>query len=300
MYVMLLLGSILSAVLFGAFLREFTPGRLVQVVQAAAVATLVLNTLALWKQEARRPQRGAAPASRPAGGFRAAWAAHVERPGAQRLLLATGLGTVGFAMQDVLLEPYGAQVLGLGVGATTFLTGLLAAGGLAGFALASARPGGGRRAVHTAMLGAAAGALAFAAVALATGPEALPMFIAGVFAIGAGGGLFAHATLSLAMERAAPEQAGLALGAWGAVQATAAGFAVGAGGVLRDLLDTFAAAGEFGPAFTGIGTGYRFVYVTEAVLLVATLGVLVRVAGRRAAAEPPGGGAGEAPSSPRR
>ena len=49
MYVMLLLGSIVSALLFGAFLRDFSPGRLVQVIQASAVATLVLNSLALWQ-----------------------------------------------------------------------------------------------------------------------------------------------------------------------------------------------------------------------------------------------------------
>ena len=32
-----------------------------------------------------------------------------------------------------------------------------------------------------------------------------------------------------------PEQAGLALGAWGAVQASAAGIAVALGGIIRDV-----------------------------------------------------------------
>ena len=57
MYVMLLLGTIVSALVFGAFLHDFSPGRLVQVIQGAAVATMVLNTVALWKQETRRPAR---------------------------------------------------------------------------------------------------------------------------------------------------------------------------------------------------------------------------------------------------
>jgi BCD family chlorophyll transporter-like MFS transporter len=56
MYVMLLLGTIVSALVFGHMLADFSPGRLVQVIQASAVATLVLNSLALWKQEGRRPQ----------------------------------------------------------------------------------------------------------------------------------------------------------------------------------------------------------------------------------------------------
>ena len=57
MYVMLLLGTMGSALLFGWLLRDFSPGRLVQVIQGAAVATLVLNAVALWQQETRDPQR---------------------------------------------------------------------------------------------------------------------------------------------------------------------------------------------------------------------------------------------------
>ena len=53
MYVMLLFGMIASALAFGALLTPFSPGRLIQVIQAAAVATIVLNGVALWKQEPR-------------------------------------------------------------------------------------------------------------------------------------------------------------------------------------------------------------------------------------------------------
>ena len=45
------------------------------------------------------------------------------------------------------------------------------------------------------------------------------------------------------MNRAPKEQTGLALGAWGAVQATAAGVAVALGGVLRDIVAALADAG---------------------------------------------------------
>ncbi len=54
MYVMLLVGSIVSALVFGALLENFTPGRLIQVIQGSAVMAIVLNGIALWKQEARR------------------------------------------------------------------------------------------------------------------------------------------------------------------------------------------------------------------------------------------------------
>jgi MFS transporter, BCD family, chlorophyll transporter len=82
----------------------------VQVIQAAAVATLVLNSLALWKQEMRtRGGRNAPP--REQADFRHAWATYIEGDGTRRRLLAIGLGTMAFGMQDVLLEPYGGQVL---------------------------------------------------------------------------------------------------------------------------------------------------------------------------------------------
>ena len=46
MYVMLLLGMIGSALIFGWLLEPYTPGRLIQVVQGAAVITVALNLLA--------------------------------------------------------------------------------------------------------------------------------------------------------------------------------------------------------------------------------------------------------------
>jgi MFS transporter, BCD family, chlorophyll transporter len=33
--------------------------------------------------------------------------------------VALGLGTAAFNMQDIVLEPYGGEILGLSVGATT-------------------------------------------------------------------------------------------------------------------------------------------------------------------------------------
>jgi len=56
MYAMLLIGMILSAGIFGTLLSEYSPGRLIQVIQGAAAATMILNVTALWKQEARSDQ----------------------------------------------------------------------------------------------------------------------------------------------------------------------------------------------------------------------------------------------------
>ena len=52
---MLLLGMVGGALTFGALLAHFSEIRLIQVIQGTALATMVLNVIALWKQEARDP-----------------------------------------------------------------------------------------------------------------------------------------------------------------------------------------------------------------------------------------------------
>ncbi len=270
MYSMLLIGTIGSAFLFGQFLSEYSPGRLIQVIQASAVSTLLLNTVAIWKQESRSRLRkpGAARAADPS--FAQAWAALRQRPQALRRLAALAVGTLAFTMEDVLLEPYGGELLAMSVGQTTWLTATLALGGLIGFAWASRVLARGADAWRMACAGAAVGLPAFACVIVAAPLGQPGVFVLGTFLIGLGGGLFAHGTLTSTMQMAEPGQAGLALGAWGAVQATAGGLAVGAGGILRDLI----ASGW------GSLAGYEFVYVMELLLLLATLALMAPMVGR--------------------
>ncbi|MGY2047826.1 MFS transporter [Methylobacterium sp. JK268] len=272
---MLLAGMMASAVVFGLALHHFSAIRLIQVIQGAALATLVLNGIALWKQEPRDPSRRAAPAR----GFAEAWAAYAAQPRARRRLLATGLGTAGFSMQDILLEPYGGQILRLPVAATTALTAVLAVGGGAGLLTAARWLNRGGDPFRVAAAGAVVGIAAFSAVVFAAPLGSGGLFACGVALIGVGGGLFAHGTLTASMADAAPEQAGLALGAWGAVQASAAGAAIAASGILRDAGSALAVNGRLGEALTDPSTGYLVVYHVEIALLFATLvaiGPLVR------------------------
>jgi len=73
---------------------------------------------------------------------------------------------------------------------------------------------------------------------------------------------------------------GLALGAWGAVQAGAAGVAIALGGALRDLTSAMAAAGALGPGLRSPVVGYSIVYQLEIVLLFIALIVLGPLVGR--------------------
>jgi BCD family chlorophyll transporter-like MFS transporter len=287
LYVMLLVGTLVSALAFSVALRQFGATRLVQVVQGAALLTAILNVTALWGQEARNRERAANPPAQTP--FRDAWRAFASDRRALRLLVALGLGTAGFSMQDILLEPYGAQVLHLAVGQTSLLTAIMAAGALVALALAARRLGAGGDPMRLAGFGAVAGAFGFAAVTLASPIASAALFRAGTFIIGFGAGLFSVATLSAAMSLATGDRAGLVLGAWGAVQATCAGSAVALGGLLRDALGGLALRGTFGPALANPTFGYTFVYHLEIAVLFAALialGPLVVPAGARTAASP--------------
>lgn len=259
MYVMQLVGMMGSALMLGHLLQDYSHGQLIRVVQAVAVLTLVLNVVALWKQEAR--SRLHKPGTPVELNFQQAWQLFCEGPDTLRRLLAVGLGTMAFTMEDVLLEPYGGEILGLSVSTTTLLTATLAFGGLIGFAWASRVLSCGTCAYRMASWGAWVGVPAFVCVILSAPLGSLAIFALGIFLIGLGGGLFAHGTLTATMQLAPPAQTGLAMGAWGAVQASAAGVGMALGGLLRDAV----ALGSSSVL------GYGAVYSVEIILLVLTL-----------------------------
>jgi BCD family chlorophyll transporter-like MFS transporter len=226
----------------------------------------------MWKQETRNPPRGArVTANDPT--FRESWASFCEGTHAIRRLVIVGLGTMAFGMADILLEPFGGEVLGMPVSATTKLTALLALGGLLGFSYASYALGQGRsgNAYRLAQMGSLIGLPAFVLVIAAIPANMVSLFIVGNFGIGFGAALFGHGTLTATMNRAPRDQVGLALGSWGAVQATAAGVGVALSGTMRDLVQVAMndSDGFFG--FPTVASGYLAVYAFEMTLLVITI-----------------------------
>ena len=276
MYAMLLVGMVICGLAFGTLLANFSQFRLIQVVQGAGLMTMVLNIIALWKQESRSP---AVAQQRAAPGFSETWQAYARSGRATRFLFAVSIGTAAFNMQDIILEPYGGQILHLSVGTTTSLTAMLAAGALLAFAIAARALARGFDACRLAAYGALIGLLAFVIVIYSAPLDSALLFRIGTGAIGFANGLFCVGTLAAAMAR---EQGGtgLALGAWGAVQAGAAGIAIALGGAMRDGTSALAAAGLLGPALTSPVVGYSLVYHVEILLLFAALVVLGPLVGR--------------------
>jgi MFS transporter, BCD family, chlorophyll transporter len=125
--------------------------------------------------------------------------------------------------------------------------------------------GQGGQPMAVAATGAMIGVPAFLAITASALVLAVPLLIGATLMAGFGAGLFGHGTLTATMRSAPRDQIGLSLGAWGAVQTTAAGVAIAFGGVIRDAM-------LIGPAQGASGAGpYLPVFGLEAGLLLLAL-----------------------------
>jgi BCD family chlorophyll transporter-like MFS transporter len=112
-------------------------------------------------------------------------------------------------------------------------------------------------------------------IVLFSGPFAAPLMLyAGAMGIGVGLGLFSVGTLMEAMNLAEGETAGLALGAWGAVQASCAGLGIAVGGLLRDAVAALLQSNDAAASMAMRATGYGTVYILEIALLLAGLAAI--------------------------
>ena len=175
-------------------------------------------------------------------------------------------------MADVLLEPFGGQILHLSVGTTTALTATLAIGSAFGLWLASHLLDMKSDPYRVSGFGAVTGLVGFVLVIFSEPLLSWAVFAAGTATIGFGGGLFAHGMLTASMGAGRRDESGLSLGAWGSAQATAAGLAIASGGNIRDGVASWVSTG---PGDTNAAaTGYAAVYCLEIALLFITLIVI--------------------------
>ena len=182
----MLVGLIIGSGLLGWLLKDFSPTRLVQVVQGSALLVAVLNLTSLWKQESRQTKRG----PREENGFSKKWHQLTLIPNMKPFLWALGIGTCAFSMQDVILEPYGGEILHLNVSFTSSLTALSSAGALIAFAFSAKLIGKGLDACRVAACGLLMGLPGFACVLLASPMDSAWLFRIGTSFIGFGGGMF--------------------------------------------------------------------------------------------------------------
>jgi BCD family chlorophyll transporter-like MFS transporter len=176
------------------------------------------------------------------------------------------VATLGFATHDVLLEPYGGQVLAMSVTETTRLTALSGSGMLAGIIIAALLLWRGRSPLLLLSAGCLLGIAGFLGVSLAGYTIDISLFLTGVTLIGAGRGVFIVGALALVMGMVEQNHTGLFIGLWGITQAIAQGFSTIGGGLGRDLVQQL----------TGqVTLGYTAVYIASLTLLALTVALLL-------------------------
>ena len=279
-WVMMIMGFILTAMVSGKLLDPFSPTRLVEVAAIVAIVAFLLSLAAVWGME---PGSSAAvtvpPAAEKSGSFREALREVWQEPETRRFAIFVFLSMIAYSAQDLILEPFAGLVFGLTPGQTTQLSGVQNGGVLTGMLVVAVFSSGVAGLPRLGSLkawtigGCLASALALVglAVAGASGPP-WPLQ-ASVFALGLANGVYAIAAIGSMMAlvgRGRARREGVRMGLWGAAQA----IAFGAGGLLGTAASDLARL-VLGNAVAAYGT----VFCIEALLFVVAASLAVRAAG---------------------
>ena len=271
-WLMMILGFIVTTIVVGRLLDPYSASRLVALTGGVALIALVLTLLAVHGVEPR--ERAASPAQADAAnhaanppGFRAALADVLVEPKARRFTIFVFFSMLAYSAQDLILEPFAGSVFHFTPGASTQLSGVQHGGVFVGMFLV-AIAGSGFRGRRFGSLqswtvgGCVASALALIGLTTAgfVGPAwPLKPF---VFALGMANGTFAVAAIGSMMSLASDgreSREGVRMGLWGAAQA----IAFGLGGFLG------AAASDLARHLLGVdGPAYGLVFAAEALLFL--------------------------------
>ena len=278
MWVMMILGFVVTAGTAGHFLDPFSPQRLVAVTACVAAVAMVLTLVALYGMEgpAATPDKPETTPAGPPPDFRTALGQVWSEPRARRFTIFIFVSMLAYSAQDLILEPFAGTVFGLTPGESTKLAGTQNGGALLGMLLLAllGTTAWGRRlgSLRTwTVVGCIASALAL--FVLAAGGLAGPGFPLrqAVFALGLANGLFAVAAIGSMMGLVGVghmQREGVRMGLWGAAQAVAIGF----GGFLGTLGIDLTRHLLGSPAHA-----YGAVFASEAVLFLISAGLAARV-----------------------
>lgn len=294
LWIMLVMGTVVSSIVMGKLLEDYTETRLAQVMQGSAVVFVVLTIVALWGKEKLNPDGTVVSYTEETRIRTTLWESLkllAKQPELRNLFIILFIATCAFATHDVLLEPYGGQVLGMSVASTTQLTALwglsmLLTIGISGWLLWK-----GVSPLKLIMSGCIIGALGFFVVSLAgylnIGVESghvgmyVNTFRGGVSLIGMGRGMFIVSSIALVMSMTTMGHAGFFIGLWGVMQGLAQGFGTIGGGTIRDLITasiSYLNTGVFTQANAArevIATGYFSVYGSSFLFLLLSVLLLV-------------------------
>jgi BCD family chlorophyll transporter-like MFS transporter len=238
LWLMLVIGTVVGALVAGLMLTDYSHRRLIGVMQGSSVVFMICAVISVIGQEKMNPD--GTLVNKPPQRIRFALGESLQKvwqsPTLRSLFFIFFVATLGFGTHDILLEPYGAEILGMSVTATTLLTALWGVAMIFAIVFAGIwlwRGGSGARLL---IFGGIAGIIGFACVSMSAYVNLFGSFQFGVMCIGVGRGLFIVGSIATVMSLADRNHTGLFIGIWGVVQSLAQGFGTIGGGVARDVI----------------------------------------------------------------
>lgn len=261
---MMMLGILAGVFLGVGLLESYTPAALVRLFYVMAALLAALTFLGVVGQESARRS----PPPSQATSTSLAWSLLLRGGETRRFFAFLSAGILFLFLQQVVLEPFGGDVLGLSIRKTTLFNAYQMVGVLAGMAVGGAwlsRRLGDR---WTAALGLALASVSFALLAYTSLTASVQLAAPAITLMGLGMGLFNVGGLALMMGMSTPSHTGLSMGAWTLAQAIGNGAASVGGGWLFDLARVQSGSEAI---------GYSAVFVVEAIGLLAVIALLSRV-----------------------
>lgn len=273
-WIMMIFGLVVTAIVCGRLLDPYSPGRLVAVTAGVSAVAFTLTLIGIQGQE-----RGALrPPPRRSVSFGAMLAELWTEPRTRAFTIFVFAAMTAYNLQDLILEPFAGHVFGMSVGESTTLSGQHHAGALVGMIAVFLSGTLVRRWVVVPLRVWIVGGCVLsglALIALACGAQVAPAWplAANVFALGLANGAFAVAAIGMMMGLArdgTEAREGARMGLFGAAQAI--GFGVGsfAGTVAADLMRSLLAddAAAYGSVFAAEGA----VFLIAALLAMGIAG----------------------------
>ncbi|MFN3608970.1 MAG: BCD family MFS transporter [Hyphomonas sp.] len=278
-WIMMIVGFILTAGIGGQLLKPFSFERLILVTAGTGLISVTVTALALIGLEKPRiaaASAPAAPAARP--DFRAAITEIWQETEARRFTIFVFVSMLAYSAQDLILEPFAGIVHGFSAGASTQLAGVQNIGTLIGMiavALAGTLAGKSRPSFMRAWTIGGCIASAASLLVLATGTQLLGAawpLIPNILALGVANGVFAVSAIGSMMTLASSGRAsreGTRMGLWGASQAIAFGLGGLAGAISLDIARL---------AFADPISAFSIVFAVEGLLFLAAAWLAARIA----------------------
>jgi BCD family chlorophyll transporter-like MFS transporter len=271
MFVLMIVTMILTSLSLSRMLDEYSAEILIRSFWIVGVVALILGAIGLIRLEKRDP--GMVPpsqtnlAAEPRESLKATLHMLQRNPQVKNFFMYLVLMLAAILGQDVLLEPFAGEALGMSVGASSRITSIWGVTFLVSLALAIFLER--RLSKQTvARMGAWGGILAFGLIAASGLYASLSLFYSGVVLLGTATGLATVSNLSLMLDMTIPGMEGLFIGAWGMANAFSRLVGSVLSGAIRDISSNL---------LSNLVGGYVIVFLLEGLLLFISLLLLRRI-----------------------